>query len=137
MTLGYREDAGTRVAEITVGGRITQEDFDAIAPRIDAFARAHAPIRLLEIVHHLDGMEPGVLWPALQLEMRLLRRVGRCAVVGDAALLSPLARAAAAFSRIELRRFATAELEAARVWVAEPAAVTAPATGGDTPPGPG
>ncbi len=119
MTLGYHEDHEARTIEIDVAGRVTREDFDAIAPKVEQFANDHGPIKMLEVVRHLDGIDPGLIWEGLRLDFRVVPRISHCAVVGDAAWLSPLTRAASVVMPMTLRCFPMAEIDAARAWLAE------------------
>ena len=119
MALGYHEDHDARTIEIDVAGRITREDFDAIAPKVEQFANDHGPIKVLEVVRHLDGVEPGLIWDGLRLDFRVVPHITHCAVVGDAAWLSPLTRAASVVMPIAMRCFPMAEMDAARTWLTE------------------
>jgi len=44
MPVTYTEDPATRTVELAVSGHISRADFDALAPRIEAFAEAHGPV---------------------------------------------------------------------------------------------
>lgn len=119
MALGYHEDHEAHIIEIDVAGRVTRADFDAVAPKVEQFANDHGPIRLLEVVRHLDGFEPGLLWDGLKLDFRVVPHITHCAVVGDAAWLSPLTRAASVVMPMRLRSFPMAEMATARAWLQE------------------
>jgi len=36
---------------------VTEDDFDTIATKLEAFIEQHGRIKLLEIIEHLEGME--------------------------------------------------------------------------------
>lgn len=114
--LTYSDDAATRTAEIIVDGRITREDFDTIAPQIEAFVDAHAPIGFVEVIHRFDGFEASLLWDGIKLDRRLLPHIEKVAVVGDQGWLTPISKAAGAVLSTKLRTFALADLEDARAW---------------------
>lgn len=118
MPVTYTEDPAARTVELAVSGHISRADFDALAPRIEAFAEAHGPIRVIEVVESLRGFDPSLLWEGIRLDFRIIPKISHCAVVGDAPWLGPVARASAAVLPVTLRAFPLAELEAARSWIA-------------------
>jgi len=118
MTVRYSEDLQHCVVEIEVDGRVGREDFDAIAPRLEAAITACGTIRLIEIVRRLDGVEASLFRDGLKLDMRVLTKISHCAVVGDIGWLSPVAKAAGAIVSTRLRTFPLAREAAARDWIA-------------------
>ena len=89
MPVTLREDPAARTVELTVSGRISRVDFDALAPRIEAFAEAHGPIRVIEVIDSLDGFDPSLIWEGMKLDFRILPRISHCAAVGDAPWRGP------------------------------------------------
>jgi len=118
MPVTLKEDPAARTVELTVLGRISRVDFDALAPRIEAFAEAHGPIRVIEVIDSLDGFDPSLIWEGMKLDFRILPRISHCAVVGDAPWLGPVARASAVVLPMTLRAFPRGDLQAARDWIA-------------------
>jgi hypothetical protein len=117
MTVDYSEDAGARSIELRVSGRVTQEDWDSVQPRFEAFMTAHGTIRLLEIVESLEGIDPKLIWEGVRFDMKAIPRISRCAVVTDIGWMNPLVRTAGAMMPMRLRTFPLAELAAARAWL--------------------
>ncbi|MEM1360273.1 MAG: STAS/SEC14 domain-containing protein [Pseudomonadota bacterium] len=113
-------DPETAIVTLEAEGKITVEDFDRIAPEIEAFISAHGTIRLLEIVQSFEGVNAELLWRGLKLDRKLLPHISHCAVVSDIGWMTPLAKAAGAVISTKLRTFAMADLEDAKSWVANP-----------------
>lgn len=120
MTVTYTENADACTVELTVDGRVTREEFDALAPRMEAFIASCGSIRLIEVIRKLDGFDGSLLWEGLKLDFRVIPHISHCAVVSDIGWLSPVSKAAGALTSTKLRTFPLADLEAARNWVADP-----------------
>lgn len=119
MPVSYSEDPATRSIELTVSGKVTQEDWDRVVPRFETFMEAHGTIRLIEIVESLDGFDPGLIWQGIQFDMKAIPRISHCAVVTDIGWMSPIVKAAGAVMAMQLRTFPLAEANAARDWIRE------------------
>ena len=118
MTVTYSENPDTKTIEIGVNGTVTQEDFDAILPKFDAFMTTHDKIRLVEVVEHYEGFDPGLMWRGMKFDFKAIPHITHCAVVSDVSWMSPLAKAAGAFMPMKVRTFGLDELEVARDWIA-------------------
>lgn len=113
-------DAATATATIEVEGRVTREDFDRLAPEFEVFVDALGTVKVIEIIHSLEGFDTSLLWQGLKLDMKVIPNISHCAVVGDLGWMSPLAKAAGAMISTKLRTFPMAELDAAKAWIADP-----------------
>lgn len=120
MNVTYTENDATGVAEIVVDGHVGTEDFDRIAPRMQAFIDRHGTIRLIEIVRRLDGFDASMMWKGARFDVQNLRHISHCAVVSDIGWMSPLTKAAGAFMSTRLRTFELGQIDAARAWIADP-----------------
>ncbi len=119
MATSYRMIPETRTFEFTVSGKITSDDFDALAGPLEDFAEEHGKIKLLEIVEDFQGFDPMMLWKGMKFDIKIIPHITHCAVVSDMGWISPLTKAAGAFMATKLRTFDLSELEAARAWLAE------------------
>lgn len=117
MNIEYTEQPSDDLIELTVHGRITQADLEALVPKIDAFTETRDQIRLLEIVNEFDGIEPAALLDGIRLDLKYIKRFSHCAVVSDKGWMGPLARLASALTSIEVRHFDGNEVETARQWL--------------------
>lgn len=112
--------ADTKTAEIQVEGHVSREDFDNLAPEFEAFVAANDKIRLLEVIHSLDGFDPSMIWEGVKLDFKVIPHISHCAVVSDIGWISPMSKAAGALVSTKLRTFSLAELDAARAWLSDP-----------------
>ncbi|WP_135501047.1 STAS/SEC14 domain-containing protein [Roseovarius aestuariivivens] len=120
MPTTYHEDDSTGTAEITVSGRVTQDDFDAIASPLQDFIDRHGTIRLIEVIESLTGFDASMIWSGLKFDIRNIPHISHVAVVTDIGWLSPVSRAAGAVISCKLRTFPMADLDAARDWIRAP-----------------
>ena len=119
MTTSYRMIPETKTFEFTVSGKVTSEDFDALAGPLEDFVEEHGKIKLLEIIENFQGFDPMMLWKGMKFDVKIIPHITHCAVVSDMGWISPLTKAAGAFMATKLRTFDLAQLDAARVWLAE------------------
>lgn len=118
MGLSYSENDVTSVCEIVVDGKVTREDYERVVPKVQAFIDRNGTIGVVEVIRDFDGFDPSILLPGLKFDLKNLSHVSHVAVVTDKAWMSPLVKAAAAVTPINMRIFPLSELEAAREWVA-------------------
>lgn len=119
MPVDYEDFPDTKTIELNVSGRVTQADWDTVAPRFEAFMTAHGTIRLIEVIESLDGFDPGLIWQGIKFDMKAIPRISHCAVVTDIGWMSPIVRAAGAVMPMRLRTFPLSEAGAARAWLRE------------------
>ncbi|WP_158623210.1 STAS/SEC14 domain-containing protein [Pseudorhodobacter sp. E13] len=119
MATSYRTIPETKTFEFTVSGKVTSEDFDALAGPMADFVEKHGKIRLLEIIEDFQGFDPMMLWKGMKFDIKIIPHITHCAVVSDMGWISPLTKAAGAFMATKLRTFDLEELDAARAWLAE------------------
>jgi hypothetical protein len=118
--IGYEEIPEDRLVVVTVDGRVTQADLKRFVERFEAFVGAHKPVRILQIVRSLSGVEPAALWQDLTFGLRHLDSFSRAAIVTDMPWVEWSARFLEPFVRAELRHFRLDELDDARDWLLRP-----------------
>ena len=118
--LSYKELDNLASVEIEITGRVTTEQFDATAKKLEAFIARHDRVRVLEIIHDFEGMDAGAFWHDLKFSLRHLKDFSRCAIVTDTKWFSPLSALAEPFIDCEVAYFPPDELEAARDWLLWP-----------------
>jgi len=109
-------DAAAGMIEITIDGNISAPDFEAAVQAIEAMIAKHDRINVVEVIRRLGTMPPELWWRDVKYSFSHLDKFGRCAVVTELGWVGPLARFFGAFTRVEIRTFPFAELEAARAW---------------------
>lgn len=119
MATEYVEYPEDRTVELRVEGRVSAEDFENIAGRMEAFIRQHGKVKIIEVVHDFDGFDMSILRDAIDFDREHLKDFTHCAVVSDSGWIGPFARLMSQFLDMELRVFRMEELERAREWLRE------------------
>ena len=118
--LDYKEDTDAGIVEITVDGRITREEFDDVAAKLEALIASHGKIRILEIVNDFQGIETSAFWDDLKFSLRHLNDFSKCAVVSDKQWVNLWSTLLRPFISCEVEHFEPDEIEMARAWLAWP-----------------
>ena len=84
---------------------MSTEEFDKTAKKLEAFIARHGRVRVLESVHHFEGMDVKAFWHDLKFGLRHLNDFSRCAVVSDAKFLSLRSTIAEPFIDCEVAYF--------------------------------
>ena len=81
--LTYKEYDNTQAVEIVLEGRVSTEEFDTLAERLEAFIGRHGRVRVLEIVKDFEGMDASAFWHDIKFSLRHLKDFSRCAIVAS------------------------------------------------------
>ena len=102
-----------------IDGRVTREGVDALHDHLSQAARSGTGLKLLAIIKHYDGFEPGIFVEPkyLELKLSLLRDVSRYAIVGGPDWIERLIKLSKPLLRMELRHFPAGSEDAARAWL--------------------
>jgi hypothetical protein len=118
--LSYKELDNLASVEIEISDRVTTEEFDTTAKKLEAFIARHKRVRVLEIIHDFEGMDVGAFWHDLRFSLRHLKDFSRCAIVTNERWFSPLSALAEPFIDCEVAYFPPEDIEAARDWLLWP-----------------
>jgi len=118
--LSYKEMDNLAAVEIELSGRVSSEEFDMTAKKLEAFIARHGRVRVLEIVDHFDGMDVKALWHDVKFSLRHLNDFSRCAIVSDAKFLSLWSAIAEPFLDCQVAYFKPDEIKSARDWLLWP-----------------
>jgi hypothetical protein len=55
--LSYKEYDNAQAVEIVLSGRLSTQEFDKIAEKLEAFIKRHGQIRVLEVIKDFEGMD--------------------------------------------------------------------------------
>jgi hypothetical protein len=122
--LSYKEMDNLAAVEIVITDRVTTEEFDATAKKLEAFIARHGHVRVLEIIKDFEGMDAKAFWHDLKFSLRHLRDFSRCAIVSDTKWFSLWSTVVEPFIDCEVSYFPPGELEAARDWLLWPEGAT-------------
>ena len=115
--IGYEEVPEDRLVIVTVDGRVTRAELKRVFDRFDAFVAANKPVRILQIVRSLSGIEPAALWEDVTFSFRHLDSFSRAAVVTDMPWIDWYTRMVGPLVRAQVRTFPLHELDDARDWL--------------------
>jgi hypothetical protein len=118
--LAYKEHDNAQAVEIVLDGRVSTEEFDKIARRLEAFIKRHGHIRVLEVIEDFEGMDAGAFWRDVKFSLRHLKDFSRIAVVTNPGVHHLWSSLVAPFMRCEVEHFAPGEMDAARDWLMWP-----------------
>ena len=81
--LSYTEHDNAQAVEITLSGRVSTEEFDRVAKKLEAFIDRHGQVRVLEQIKDFEGMDAAALWHDIKFSFQHLRDFSRIAVVAN------------------------------------------------------
>jgi SpoIIAA-like len=99
-----------------VGGKLTEEEFEAFSEEFRAEISRHGKVRLLIHVSEIPSMESGAMWEDLKLS-RYRDDIERYAIVGESALLEWGTKLGDVLIGGEVRHFDPSREEEAWRWI--------------------
>lgn len=118
--IDYSTEPDSAVVEITVRGRVTEDELRSCLEDFRADIEQNDKMRLLERIEHFTGIEPAALWTDIRLGAPLAKQVSRVAVVADQAWIRSVSYLGKFMIGAELRVFEPEALAQARAWVSGP-----------------
>ena len=79
--LSYEEYDNAQAVEIVLSGRLSTQEFDKIAEKLEAFIKRHGQIRVLEVIKDFEGMDAGAFWHDVKFSLRHVQDFSRVAIV--------------------------------------------------------
>ncbi|MEZ5826979.1 MAG: STAS/SEC14 domain-containing protein [Hyphomicrobiales bacterium] len=118
--LSYKEHDNAQAVEIRLSGRVSTEEFDKVAAKLEAFINRHGEIRVLEVVDDFEGMDAAALWHDVKFSFRHLKNFNRIAVVSSPQIRNLWSSLVSPFIDCEVEHFAPDQIEEARDWLMWP-----------------
>ena len=118
--LSYKEYDNAQAVEIVLEGRVSIEEFEAVANKLEAFIARHGRVRVLEIVRDFEGMDASALWQDIKFSLRHLQDFSRVAIIVTPETHHLWSNLVAPFMSCEVEHFAPGEDAAARDWLMWP-----------------
>ena len=72
--LSYKEYDNAQAVEIVLSGRVSTEEFDKVARKLEAFIERHGEIRVLEVIKDFEGMDAGAFWARRPIQSKACSR---------------------------------------------------------------
>jgi SpoIIAA-like len=118
--LTYKEYDNAQAVEIVLEARVSTEEFDRVATRLEAFIKRHGRVRVLEIVKDFEGMDAIAFWHDIKFSLRHVKDFSRVAIVANPDTRHLWSNLVAPFMACEVEHFAPSEVDAARDWLMWP-----------------
>ena len=118
--LSYEEHDNAQAVEVRLSGRVSTEEFDRVANKLEAFIKRHGQVRVMEVIQDFEGMDAAALWHDVKFSLRHLQDFSRIAVVASPDTHNLWSSLVSPFIECEVEHFAPDEIEAARDWLMWP-----------------
>jgi len=118
--LSYKEYDNAQAVEILLKGRVSTEEFDGVASKLEAFIDRHGKVRVLEIIQDFEGMDAVAFWHDIKFSLRHLKDFSRMAVVCNPDTHHLWSSLVAPFMSCAVEHFGPGEEDAARDWLMWP-----------------
>jgi hypothetical protein len=112
--LSYTEHDNAQAVEITLTGRVSTDEFDRMAKRLEAFIARHGQVRVLEQIKDFEGMDAAALWHDTKFSFRHLKDFSRVAVVADPEVHNLWSSLVSPFIECQVEHFAPDQIAEAR-----------------------
>ena len=120
MTLVTKEYDNAQAVEIVLKGRVSTEEFDSVASKLEAFIQRHGQVRVLEIIKDFEGMDAVAFWHDIKFSLRHLNDFSRMAVVCNPDTHHLWSSLVAPFMSCTVEHFVPGQEETARDWLMWP-----------------
>lgn len=117
MTVQLQEQAGSKVIEVRVSGKLSKEDYHRFVPDVERAIDQYGKIRLLLEMNDFHGWEFGALWEDIKFDLKHFRHIERLAMVGQTHWEQGMAAFCKPFTTAEVRFFTPDQIEQARQWL--------------------
>jgi hypothetical protein len=102
-----------------LSGKLHDEDYKKFVPLVDAEIAKDGKVNVLAQFHDFHGWDARALWDDIKFATTHCTKIKRIALVGETSWERWMANVCQPFTMARLRYFGTAELEAAKAWLAE------------------
>jgi hypothetical protein len=117
MSVQLHEDAGARLIELKVAGKLTGEDYARFAPEVDEFIRQQSRVRMLFQMENFHGWKLGGAWADFRFGIKHAHDVERLAVVGEKRWQRWSAGLCRLFTEADVRYFDRSRAQEAHEWL--------------------
>jgi hypothetical protein len=102
-----------------MSGKLHDEDYKKFVPLVDAELAREGKVNVLAQFDDFHGWDMHALWDDVKFATTHCTKIKRIALVGDKAWEKWMAQVCKPFTMARIRYFDTAQLEAAKAWLAE------------------
>src|ERR1700677_4411284 len=105
MSVILHEEAGGKIIEVKLSGKLTKEDYEDFLPEVERLIKQHGKVRMLVKMHDFHGWTLGGLWQDLKFDVKHFTHVERLALVGDSKWEAGMATFCKPFTTAKVRYF--------------------------------
>ena len=102
-----------------MSGKLHDEDYKTFVPLVDDAIAKQGKIRLLAQFHDFHGWDAKALWDDIKFSTTHCTKIERIALVGEKKWEAWMAKVCKPFTMAKIKYFDSAELGAAKTWLAE------------------
>lgn len=117
MAIEVKKMEGGKSLEVSLGGKLVKEDYNAFVPAVDEAIKTHGKIRMLVVMHDFHGWTASAAWEDTKFGARHFR--DRLAMVAETKWRRGMAVFCRPFTTAKVRYFEHDQIDAARAWLAE------------------
>jgi hypothetical protein len=117
MSVEMKEDAGGRILELKLSGKLNKADYDEFVPEVEWAVNEHGKIRMLVRMTDFHGWTAGALWEDIKFDLRHFADIELLALVGESKWQAGMAVFCKPFTKARIRYFDTSRLDEAERWI--------------------
>jgi hypothetical protein len=117
MTLELKQEAGGKVLEVHISGKLVKEDYERFVPVVEGLIQQFGKINVLASMHDFHGWTAGALWEDIKFDTKHFRDINRLAIVGETKWEQGMATFCRPFTTAKIRYFDRKDEAAAKAWV--------------------
>jgi hypothetical protein len=102
-----------------MSGKLHDEDYKQFVPLVDAEIARDGKVNILAQFHDFHGWDMHALWDDIKFSTTHCTKIARIAMVGDKTWEKWMVMFCKPFTLARIRYFDTADIEAAKAWLAE------------------
>jgi hypothetical protein len=102
-----------------MSGKLHDADYKTFVPLVDTEIAKDGKVNVLAVFHDFHGWDIHAMWDDIKFATAHCTKIRRIALVGDKTWEKWMAAVCKPFTMAKVRYFDTAEIEAAKAWLAE------------------
>ena len=119
MAITLREEAGGKLLEVTLSGKLHADDYERFGPEVNRLVQQHGKLRMLVRMQDFHGWSMGALWEDIKFDVRHFSHIERLAMVGDKAWEKAMSVFCKPFTTAAIRYFDVSQADEAERWIHE------------------
>jgi hypothetical protein len=112
-----------KVLEVRMSGKLTRADYADFVPMTERLIKQWGKLSLLVVMQDFHGWDMGAVWEDIKWDVHHFNDIERVALVGEEKWQAGMSKFCKPFTSAEIRYFNIVDLEFARQWVLETAAI--------------